>query len=82
MASTGVAPTSKGRAPSPWDVLTTNVTPCDLHTSPKAGDVLLILESMKMEIPLESPESGRVAELRVAPEDSVEEGQVLVVLDT
>ena len=47
-----------------------------------AGDVLLILESMKMEIPLESPESGRVAELCVAPEDSVDEGQVLVVLET
>jgi biotin carboxyl carrier protein len=37
---------------------------------------------MKMEIPLESPESGRVAELRVAPEDGVDEGQVLVVLET
>ena len=47
-----------------------------------AGDVLLILESMKMEIPLESPESGRVAELCVAPDDSVDEGQVLVVLET
>ncbi len=46
------------------------------------GDVLLILESMKMEIPLESPESGRVAELCVALEDSVDEGQVLVVLET
>lgn len=46
------------------------------------GDVLLILESMKMEIPLESPESGRVVELRVAVEDSVDEGQVLVVLET
>jgi biotin carboxyl carrier protein len=46
------------------------------------GDVLLILESMKMEIPLESPEPGRVAELCVALEDSVDEGQVLVVLET
>jgi biotin carboxyl carrier protein len=46
------------------------------------GDVLLILESMKMEIPLESPESGRVTEVRVAPEDSVDEGEVLVVLET
>lgn len=48
----------------------------------RVGDVLLILESMKMEIPLESPESGRVAELLVAPEDNVAEGQVLVVLET
>ena len=45
-----------------------------------AGDVLLILESMKMEIPLESPVDGRVTELLVRPQDVVEEGQVLVVI--
>lgn len=46
-----------------------------------AGQVLIILESMKMEIPVESPESGRVLEVRVAPEDPVDEGQILVVLE-
>jgi acetyl-CoA carboxylase biotin carboxyl carrier protein len=45
-----------------------------------SGDVLLILESMKMEIPLESPISGRVMELLVQPADVVEEGQVLIVV--
>ena len=45
-----------------------------------SGDVLMILESMKMEIPLESPVSGRVAELLVRPLDVVEEGQVLIVV--
>ena len=45
-----------------------------------SGDVLMILESMKMEIPLESPVSGRVAELLVRPQDVVEEGQVLIVI--
>jgi acetyl-CoA carboxylase biotin carboxyl carrier protein len=44
------------------------------------GDVLLILESMKMEIPLEAPVAGRVAELLVCVEDAVEEGQVLAVI--
>jgi biotin carboxyl carrier protein len=44
-------------------------------------DVLLILESMKMEIPVEAPRAGRVAEVRVAEGDSIEEGAVLVVLD-
>ena len=44
-------------------------------------DVLLILESMKMEIPVEAPRAGRVAELRVAEGDSIEEGAILVVLD-
>jgi biotin carboxyl carrier protein len=44
-------------------------------------DVLLILESMKMEIPVEAPCAGRVAELRVGEGDNIEEGAVLVVLD-
>ncbi len=44
------------------------------------GDVLIILESMKMEIPVESPSAGTVAEILVAPEDAVEEDQVLAVL--
>jgi biotin carboxyl carrier protein len=49
--------------------------------SVEAEDVLLILESMKMEIPVEAPRAGRVAELRVAEGDSIEEGAILVVLD-
>ncbi len=46
-----------------------------------AGDVLMILESMKMEIPVEAPAAGVVAVLSVAPEDLVDEEQVLIVLD-
>ena len=45
------------------------------------GDVLIILESMKMEIPVESPAAGTIAEILVAPEDAVEEDQVLAVLN-
>jgi acetyl-CoA carboxylase biotin carboxyl carrier protein len=44
------------------------------------GDVLIILESMKMEIPLEAPVAGRVAELLVRALDAVEEGQILAVI--
>jgi acetyl-CoA carboxylase biotin carboxyl carrier protein len=44
-------------------------------------EVLLILESMKMEIPVEAPCAGRVSEIRVAEGESIEEGAVLVVLD-
>ena len=47
-----------------------------------AGDVLMIIESMKMEIPVEAPEDGRVQGLKVAPEDAVDEDQLLVVLET
>ena len=46
------------------------------------GDVLLILESMKMEIPVEAPQAGTVAEIRVEPEAAVDEGQVVVVLSS
>ena len=46
------------------------------------GDTLVILESMKMEMPLEAPAAGRVAELRCAEGQAVEEGQVLLVVET
>ena len=46
------------------------------------GDVLMILESMKMEIPVEAPQAGTVAEVRVAAEDAVEEDKVVAVLET
>ena len=42
---------------------------------------LMILESMKMEIPVEAPCAGKVSELLVNPEDQVEEGQIVAVLD-
>ena len=45
------------------------------------GDELVILESMKMEIPVTAPLDGTVTELRVAPEDKVQEGDVVAVLD-
>lgn len=44
-------------------------------------DVLLIIESMKMEIPVEAPEDGKVLEIKVAEGQGVEEGDVLVVLE-
>jgi acetyl-CoA carboxylase biotin carboxyl carrier protein len=45
------------------------------------GDTVAILESMKMEMPVEAEDSGRVAEIRVEEGQSVSEGDVLVVLD-
>ena len=44
-------------------------------------DTLMILESMKMEIPVTSPRAGTVREIRVKETDVVKEGQVLVVLE-
>ena len=45
------------------------------------GDELVILESMKMEIPVVAPANGIVKELHVAPEDKVQEGDVVAVLE-
>lgn len=45
------------------------------------GDAVLILESMKMEIPIEAPAGGVVHQLLVAEGDSVTEGQVLAVMN-
>jgi acetyl-CoA carboxylase biotin carboxyl carrier protein len=45
------------------------------------GDTLVILESMKMEIPVETEEDGTVKEIRCEEGQSVSEGDVLVVLE-
>jgi len=45
------------------------------------GDTVVILESMKMEIPVESEDDGTVKEIRCEEGQSVSEGDVLVVLE-
>jgi len=44
------------------------------------GDELIVLESMKMEIPVEAPCAGTITEVRVREGDGVEEGDVLAVI--
>jgi len=46
-----------------------------------AGDPILILESMKMEIPVEAPRTGVVQALRVAEGQTVQEGDVVAILE-
>ncbi len=46
-----------------------------------AGDTLMILESMKMEIPVVVEAPGIIREISVQPGDVVREGDVLVILD-
>jgi acetyl-CoA carboxylase biotin carboxyl carrier protein len=45
------------------------------------GDTLLIVESMKMEIPITAPASGVVTEIFVAEGEAVSDDQLVVVLD-
>ena len=46
-----------------------------------AGDALMILESMKMEIPVESPMDGVVTEVRVREGGVVQEGDIVAVVE-
>lgn len=46
-----------------------------------AGQEVAILESMKMEIPVVSPVAGVVTSLHVAPDDTVQEGDLIVVVE-
>jgi acetyl-CoA carboxylase biotin carboxyl carrier protein len=46
------------------------------------GETILIIESMKMEIPIDAPAAGTLRELLVAEGESVSEGQVLAVVSS
>ena len=46
------------------------------------GEVIMILESMKMEIPVESPAAGTLSQVLVEPEEQVEEDQVVAVIES
>ena len=47
----------------------------------KAGDAVVIVEAMKMEIPVVAPQDGTVASIDVAVGDAVEAGAVLATLN-
>ncbi len=46
-----------------------------------AGDPVIVLESMKMEIPVEAPRTGTVKEIRVEEGQTVQEGETVAVLE-
>ena len=47
-----------------------------------AGETILIMESMKMEIPIEAPRAGTLIDLRVAEGDVLEENDVVAIIET
>lgn len=55
--------------------------PVAVGSDVRTGDTLLLLESMKMEIPVLAEADGVVREVRVTPGDVVQDGDVLVVLE-
>jgi acetyl-CoA carboxylase biotin carboxyl carrier protein len=54
---------------------------CEVGQSVDEGDTLVILESMKMEMPVEAEDSGTVKEIKCEEGQSVSEGDTLVVLE-
>ncbi len=66
-------------APMPGKIVRIAAAPGDIV---KKGQVLIVLEAMKMEHTVHAPEDGQVAEVRVETNEQVETGLVLVVLHT
>ncbi len=54
---------------------------CKVGDAVEEGDTVVILESMKMEMPVEAEDGGTVAAIRCEEGQAVQEGDVLVVLD-
>ena len=54
---------------------------CEVGQEVAEGDTLVILESMKMEMPVEAEDEGVVSEIRCQEGAAVAEGDTLVVLE-
>ena len=81
-SQTSAAPVASGdgeaiKAPMPGTVVNVNVT---VGQAVKEGDVLVVLEAMKMENEVTSPKSGTVTQIVAQKGSSVETDAVLVVI--
>ncbi|RME88986.1 MAG: biotin/lipoyl-binding protein [Anaerolineae bacterium] len=76
-AGSKVAETGEFHLKAPMPGLVVSV-PVSEGQSVEKGDVLVILESMKMQNELKSPRAGTVSRIRVKPGDSVEQRQTLL----
>jgi len=54
---------------------------CEVGQEVEEGDTVVIIESMKMEMPLEAEDEGTVKEIKCHEGQSVSEGDTLVVLE-
>lgn len=77
-AGTDTAAEHRIRAPMPGRVVLVQAQP---GAAVKAGDVVLVLEAMKMELALKAPRDGVMAEMRVQAGDFVEADAVLAMLE-
>ena len=74
----GAAGSVKVNAPMPGKILSVKAS---AGQAVKKGEVILILEAMKMENEVVAPQDGTVASINVAAGDSVEAGAVLATLN-
>ena len=77
-APQGAAGSIKVDAPMPGNILNVKISAGD---SVNKGDVLVVLEAMKMENDIVAPQSGTVATVNVAKGDTVEAGQTLITMN-
>ena len=77
-AAAGAAGAVTVKAPMPGNILDVKVA---AGASVKAGDVLVILEAMKMENEIVAPQDGTVASINVNKGDTVNSGDVLVSMN-
>ncbi|MGN0479949.1 MAG: biotin/lipoyl-containing protein [Lachnospiraceae bacterium] len=77
-ASTGAQGAVKVNAPMPGKILK---IVANAGAAVKKGDVILVLEAMKMENEIVAPQDGTVASVNVSVGDSVEAGSVLASLN-
>ena len=77
-AAAGAAGAVAVKAPMPGNILDVKVK---AGASVKAGDVLVILEAMKMENEIVAPQDGTVASINVHKGDTVNSGDVLVSMN-
>jgi len=67
------------KSPSVGKVLRVEV---EAGTEVARGAELMIIESMKVEIPIKAPASGRIQEVRVKPGDQIQRNHVLAIIES
>lgn len=67
------------KSPAVGKVLRVNV---EAGAQVARGEELMVIESMKVEIPIKAPAAGRVKDLRVKAGDQVQRNVVLVVIES
>lgn len=77
-AATGSEGAVKVDAPMPGTILDVNVS---VGASVSSGEVICILEAMKMENEIVAPQAGTVSSVNVSKGDSVEAGQVIITMN-